>query len=105
MTDAVLVLTTIGEEAAAETLARALVDEHLAACVHVAPGGFSIYRWNGTVEREVERQLIVKTTRDRVDAVRHRLAALHPYQLPELLVVDVADGSDAYLTWLVEQVR
>jgi periplasmic divalent cation tolerance protein len=105
MTDVVLLLTTISDEAAAEDLARRLVEEHLAACVHVAPAGVSIYRWKGTVERDAERQLIVKTTRDRLAAVRRRIAELHTYELPELLVVDIAGGSEAYLQWIRDSLQ
>jgi len=64
----------------------------------------SFYRWRGGVEREAERQLVIKTTRDRVDEVAQRLRASHPYELPELLVLSVDSGSDAYLSWVSENV-
>ena len=104
MKDAVLVLTTIGADAGAAELARALVEEHLAACVNVLPAMTSIYRWKGGVEQDQERQIIIKTTRARVDALAARLRKLHPYEVPEFLVIGVSDGSDAYLAWLGESV-
>ena len=65
----------------------------------------SVYRWKGDVERETERQIVIKTTTDRVSAVRTRLAALHPYELPEFVIVGVADGSEEYVRWVAEQTR
>jgi periplasmic divalent cation tolerance protein len=98
--DIVLVLTTVATLEAAETIGRTLVEERLAACVNVLAPMISIYRWHGAVERDEERQLVIKTTRQQAAAVQARVAALHPYELPELLVVPVAGGGDAYLQWV-----
>jgi periplasmic divalent cation tolerance protein len=98
--DFVLILTTLGVSADASAFASTLVDERLAACVNVLPEMDSIYRWQGRVERDREHQLVIKTTAARLPALRERLASLHPYQVPELLVLPVADGSPAYLGWL-----
>jgi len=103
MDSAVIVLTTLGADADATALARTLVDEHLAACVNVLPSMRSFYRWKGKVEEEREQQLLIKTSAARLDALKVRLAALHPYETPELLVLDAA-GSEAYLAWLDESV-
>ena len=100
--DAVLVLTTLGADADAASLARTLVEEQLAACVNVLAPMRSIYRWKGTVEQEPEQQLVIKTTAARVPALEARLRNLHPYELPEFLVLPVSTGSDAYLRWLGE---
>jgi periplasmic divalent cation tolerance protein len=100
MTEMVLILTTAPAGDQGETIARALVDERLAACVNVLAPMTSIYRWRGAVEHETERQIVIKTTRDRVAAVHARLAELHSYELPEFIVVPVADGSTAYLDWV-----
>jgi periplasmic divalent cation tolerance protein len=62
----------------------------------------SIYRWKGAVERGLERQLLIKTVRDKVPLLQARLAALHPYDVPELLVLPVAEGGEAYLAWVRE---
>jgi len=102
MSEFALVLTTVPDGAKGETIARALVEERLAACVNLLPPMTSIYRWRGVVERESERQLIIKTTRQRVEALRARLSALHPYELPEFIVLAVADGGAAYLQWIEE---
>lgn len=99
-TDAVVVLTTIGADADAAALAQTLVDERLAACVNVLPPMTSIYRWNGKVDTAREQQLVIKTTTARLPSLEARLRALHPYEVPEFLVLRVAGGSDAYLEWL-----
>jgi periplasmic divalent cation tolerance protein len=100
----VIVLTTLGADVDAASLARTLVEERLAACVNILPAMTSVYRWEGSVEEARERQLLIKTTADRVDMLESRLRALHPYAVPEFLVVPVAAGSDAYLAWLGESV-
>ena len=99
----VLVLTTLGADADAAALARTLVEERLAACVNVLPAMTSIYRWKGSVEQDREQQLLIKTAPERVDALEARLRQLHPYELPEFLVL-AASGSDAYLGWIDEVV-
>ena len=98
----VLVLTTLPADADAAVFARTLVSERLAACVNLLAPMESVYRWEGDVQRDTERQLIMKTTRARVDALWQRVRELHPYDVPEFLVLPVADGSDAYLRWLGE---
>ena len=98
----VLVLTTLPADADAAVFARTLVSERLAACVNLLAPMESVYRWEGDVQRDAERQLIMKTTRARVDALWQRVRELHPYDVPEFLVLPIADGSDAYLRWLGE---
>lgn len=102
----VLVLTTLGADTDAAALARTLVDEHLAACVNVLPPMTSTYRWKGTVEQDREQQVLMKTTADRIPALEARLRQLHPYELPEFIVLGTADGSAAaYLDWVRDAVR
>jgi len=103
MTDAVVILTTVPADDRGEAIGQALVDERLAACVNLLPPMTSIYRWRGVVERQMERHLIINTTRNRVPAVQTRLAALHPYEIPEFLVLSVADSSSAYFEWVVNE--
>lgn len=100
--EAALVLTTLGADADATTLARTLVEERLAACVNVLPPMSSIYRWKATIEQDREQQLIIKTTAGRVAALEARLRELHPYEVPEFLVLRVSGGSAAYLQWMAE---
>ena len=98
-----IVLTTIGSETDALGLARTLIDERLAACVNVLPAMVSVYRWKGSVEQEKEHQVVIKTSADRLAALEIRLRQLHPYELPEFLVLDVGGGA-SYLAWVRESV-
>jgi len=99
--DVVIVLTTIGAAADADAFAAQLVEERLAACVSVLPPMVSHYRWQGAIERDDERLVLIKTTASRVQAIEARFDDLHPYDTPELLVLPVAGGGAAYLEWLV----
>jgi periplasmic divalent cation tolerance protein len=94
-----MVLTTWPSTTPVDGLARALVDERLAACVQVAAAGRSWYRWEGAVESADERTVAIKTTRAQLDALAARVRALHPYDVPEWLVLDVT-GSEAYVGWI-----
>lgn len=100
--DYVIVLTTLPPDADAAAFGRALVEERLAACVNLLPLMESIYRWEGSTERETERQIVMKTSRERVVALWERVRELHPYDVPEFLVLPIVDGNDAYLRWLAE---
>jgi periplasmic divalent cation tolerance protein len=101
-TGCVLVLTTLGADADAAAFARTLVAERLAACVNVLPEMRSIYRWEGAVHDEGERQLLIKTAAVRVEALRQRIGELHSYDVPEFIVLPIDGGSAAYLRWVTE---
>ncbi len=100
MTDKVVAYTTCDDAEEAEQIARHLIDERLAACVSVVPAVKSYYRWKGSVESDDEILLLIKTSRDLIDAVRQALEKLHTYDLPELIVTPIVDGSPKYLAWL-----
>jgi periplasmic divalent cation tolerance protein len=102
MSDFVVVLTTLPIEVDIEKFATRLVEERLAACVNILPAMRSVYRWKQAVEHADERQLVIKTTRARVTALESRLLALHPYDVPEFVVLPIDSGSAAYLSWLTE---
>lgn len=100
-----VVLTTFGGRDQAVQVARALVEEKLAACVNVLDGVRSIYRWQGAVQDDAEVLCVIKTTADRYAALEARLLALHPYEVPEVIALPIAGGSPAYLRWLTDSVR
>ncbi len=104
MSEHKVALSTVGSAGDAERIARALVERRLAACVNVVPGVVSVYRWRGAVEREEELLLVIKTRTERLAALREALVALHPYEVPELVALDVEDGHLPYLAWLDESV-
>jgi periplasmic divalent cation tolerance protein len=98
----VIVLTTLPGDADGAAFARAIVEERLAACVNLLAPMESVYRWEGAIERETERQVIMKTSKDRVVALWDRVRELHPYDVPEFVVLPIVDGNDAYLRWIAE---
>jgi periplasmic divalent cation tolerance protein len=98
----VVVLTTIGNGTDAHTIASILVTERLAACVNVLPEMDSTYRWKGGVESERERQIVIKTTAASLPALEARVHELHPYEVPEFLVLPISAGSAKYLSWIRE---
>jgi periplasmic divalent cation tolerance protein len=101
-TGCVVVLTTVGRSTDGHTLASTLVAERLAACVNVLGEMDSVYRWQGAVETERERQIIIKTTAERLPMLQARVHELHPYEVPEFVVVPVVGGTEKYLNWLRE---
>ena len=98
-------LTTWPAEGDAETFASQLVDERLAACVNILPSIRSVYRWKNAVERADERQLVIKTTSSQVSALEARIRALHPYDIPEFIVIPIVQGSADYLFWIADATR
>jgi periplasmic divalent cation tolerance protein len=97
-----VVLITAPNEEVARTLARTLVEERLAACVNLVPGLTSVYRWQGEVVEDQEVLLIAKTTTFAFPRLKERVLALHPYTVPEILALPIAEGNREYLDWLRE---
>ena len=100
MTDKIVVFSACDSEEQAGRIARALVEQRLAACVNIVPGARSIYRWKGQIEDAAEWLLIIKTRRGLVDQLRAIISKIHTYEVPELLAVPVVEGSESYLAWL-----
>ena len=103
MTDFVVVYVTVSSAQEGERIARALVDERLAACVNRLGAVRSTYRWEGQVEQSDEELLIIKTNLARFNDVKQRVSALHSYSVPEIIALPILAGSEAYLRWLNEQ--
>jgi periplasmic divalent cation tolerance protein len=101
----VVVLTTVPADIDAETIAAQLVGERLAACVNILPVMRSVYRWKHQVEHEDERQLIIKTTQERIRELEARVRKLHPAETPEFVVLPITSGSADYLSWLSESTK
>lgn len=96
-----LVLTTVGADFDARALAHTLVEARLAACVNIIDRIHSVYRWEGRVADDGEQLLLIKTTDARVDALREELFRLHPYDVPEFVVLPIESVSEAYGSWLL----
>jgi periplasmic divalent cation tolerance protein len=101
---ALVVLSTFPDADTAARIARALVEDQLAACVNLVPAVRSIYRWEGQVCDEAETLAVIKTTADRYAALAAKISELHPYQVPEVIALPLADGHPPYLAWLAGQV-
>lgn len=97
----VLVLTTVGASFDPQPVATRLVEQRLAACVNVVPQIHSVYRWEGKIEQEAEQLLLIKTVEERLNELKRELFSLHPYQVPEFVVIRIDDLSDAYRGWLL----
>jgi periplasmic divalent cation tolerance protein len=105
MTDKIVCLSTCADAAEAESLARRLVEKRLAACVNILPGGRSIYRWRGAIEESPECLLLIKSRRELFDQLRGEIERLHSYEVPEVVVLAIAEGSAAYLNWLEHELK
>jgi periplasmic divalent cation tolerance protein len=99
------VLVTVPDSATGEALGRTLVEERLAACANIVPGIVSVYRWEGTIQRDSEALMILKTTVAAMEALRERIVTLHPYDVPEVLALPVVDGHGPYLRWVEDEVE
>src|SRR5262245_40422936 len=97
MTDKIVVFSTTSSAEDAETIARHLVEQHLAACVSIVREIRSIYRWEGKIEAASEWLLLIKSSRDRFEALRQLLEKLHTYEVPEVIALPVVEGSRNYL--------
>src|SRR5690242_8867050 len=104
MTDKIMVLSTCSNPEEGDRIARALVEEGVAACVNIFPGARSIYRWQGKLEDSSECLLFIKTSRGRFEELRAALERVHSYE-PEMLALPVVDGAPNYLAWLEDQLK
>jgi periplasmic divalent cation tolerance protein len=105
MTDKIVLVTACESAAEADKIASALVENRLAACVNILPGVSSVYRWKGTVERASEIILLIKTSRPLLAQVQAEIERLHSYELPEVIALQIVDGSERYLEWLDQGLR
>ncbi len=105
MTDKIVVFSTCSTREEAEKIARNLIEERLAACVNVAPGVRSFYRWKGAIEEADEYLLVIKSSRDLFDRLRAVLEKAHTYEVPEVVSVPVVDGAPNYLNWIDGELR
>ncbi len=103
MTDKIVVLCTCANEEEAQRLAHALVEARVAACVNVAGGVSSVYRWKGAVETAREWLLLIKSSRPMFEKLRAEIEKHHSYEVPEVLALTVTDGAESYLNWLEAQ--
>ena len=101
----ILVMTNFPDKKGAVALAEALIDQHLAACVNVLSPCTSIYRWQGKVESADEIPVLIKTLRQHYDRVEQLIKMMHPYELPEVIMVPILNGLPAYLQWIANETQ
>jgi periplasmic divalent cation tolerance protein len=102
--EAIVVLTTCGNDEDASALARALIERRLAACVNALSRVASTYRWKGEIQQEQETLLIIKTTKARLPALERAIREHSKYEVPEIIALPVVAGSQDYLGWVRESV-
>ena len=104
-TQALLVIANCPDEACANRIALAVVEAGLAACVNLLPRVQSVYRWQGAIESASEVPLLIKTTAGRYTELETAIRELHPYDIPEIIALPIAQGLPAYLDWLAAETR
>ena len=102
--EGLVALVAVSDRKAAMQIAEKVVEERLAACVQVLPAMRSVYRWEGKVQADDEVLCVIKTTRKAWPALKARVVALHAYEVPEVIALEIADGHAPYLAWLSESV-
>ena len=100
MTSAIVVLVTVGSEREAETIATALLEERLAACVNITSPVRSLYRWEGRIADDQEWQMVIKTQARLFETLAARVRALHSYDVPEIIALPVLAGTTDYVDWI-----
>ena len=105
MTDKVVVLITAASRRECKKIAKHLVEEKLAACVNITQGIESVYRWEGKVTTDKEYLMLIKTTREVFDEIKHAVAQIHSYHTPEIICLPIIDGSRNYLEWVGNSVK
>jgi periplasmic divalent cation tolerance protein len=103
-TEYLIIFSTFSNAEIARKAARGLVEERLAACANIVPQIESIYHWLGKIESGNEVLVIFKTTREKYPALEQRLRALHPYEVPEIVALEIEAGLPAYLDWIADSV-
>jgi periplasmic divalent cation tolerance protein len=100
MTDKIVVLSACASAEEAQKLSRALVEKRLAACVNMIPAIRSVYRWKDAIQENEEVLLVIKTSRALMEEVKDEIERLHSYEVPEVIALQVVDGSERYLAWM-----
>ena len=101
----IIIYTSIDSKKNAKTLAEIIINNHLAACVNIIPIEESIYYWEGKLESESEFQLMIKTDVKYKSSIEELIKINHPYELPEVIVIHIDDGSKEYLNWIKNNLR
>jgi len=105
MQEMIMVVCNVPDMAVANAIAHDLVSKQLAACVNILPGVHSVYRWQGAVEEAAEVALFIKTTQACYAALEAAISAIHPYDVPEIIVFQINGGLPKYLAWIAAETQ
>ncbi len=100
-----LVISTTNSQMLAEKIANHLLDNKLAACVNIIPNIRSIYKWKDEICRDSEFLLLIKTTANHFEKIKHEISSLHTYEVPEIIALPIEGGNPAYLEWIENETR
>ncbi len=100
MSEVIIVITNFPDKESASTLAQTLIDERQAACVNILSACTSVYRWQDMTESAEEFPVFIKTQKKHYNRVEELINTIHPYELPEVIIVPVIGGLSAYLQWI-----
>lgn len=100
MNNYIIILCNTNSKDSAETIATYLIKESLAACVNIIPKITSIYKWQNKIENDEEYLMLIKTKKELFDKVKEKIQILHPYEVPEIISIDISNGNSEYLKWL-----
>ncbi|MCU6432184.1 divalent-cation tolerance protein CutA [Undibacterium sp. Jales W-56] len=103
MDNFLLVMTNVPDESIAQAIIQAVLEKKLAACVNVLPAVRSFYSWNGTPQLATEIALLIKTTEAKYIALQALIQSIHPYDVPEIIGIPIAQGLPAYLQWVLQE--
>lgn len=101
--ESILIITNFPDRKTASALAEALLGQQLAACINILGPCTALYRWQGNIESAEEIPVLVKTRRQNYDRVEQLIKLMHPYELPEVIVVPITGGLPAYLQWIADE--
>ena len=103
--DNIIVLSTINDLEKAKIISRVLVGEKLAACVNIVPNMTSIYIWNEEIAEDGEYLMIIKTRKALFDQLKSMISEMHPYEVPEIISLNIENSSEAYLDWIIQNTK
>lgn len=103
--DSIVILCTTNSQESALNIAQTLVKNKLCACVNIIPKVYSVYSWKDKIETDEEYLMLIKTKKDLFEKVNNKIQEIHPYEVPEVISLDITEGSKSYLDWIVSNVK
>ena len=105
MTPYLLVITTVPDADVGQIVAEKIIEERLAACVHLQAAGQSLYWWEGKIMQDQEHTLLIKTKDAAYSRLEKKIKEIHPYDVPEIIAIPIQKGSKEYLGWIDSEIQ